>query len=75
MAIGVVIDQAIVQPQHPVKTEIAVQPQFDIAARQLRIAVWVEQALLGGDDQTGAVAIERPAFEHPVSHRGFQTRR
>ena len=61
-----IVDQPIAQPQHPVKAEIAVQAGLYIGARQLRIAVGVQQALLGGDHQPGPVAIERAAFEHPV---------
>ena len=73
MAIGVIVDQPLAQPQHPVKAEIARQPHFEIGARQMRIAIGIEQALFGRRDQPGAIAIERPAFEHPVGARRRQT--
>ena len=72
MAVGVIVDQAIAQPQHAVKTQIAGQPRLDIGARKPRIAVGVEQALLGGHHQARAVAIERPAFEHPIRRAQFK---
>jgi hypothetical protein len=44
-----------------------------IAAAQLGIAIGVEQALARGDDQPGAVAIDRAAFQHPVARRRRDT--
>ena len=37
-----------------------------ISSRVKRVAVGVEQALLGGDDRARAVAVDRAAFEDPV---------
>ena len=30
MAVGVIVEQALAQPQHPVKSKIARQPRLDI---------------------------------------------
>lgn len=66
MPVGMVVDQPVAQPQHPVKAEIRLQPRFDVPPRQLRIAVGVEQTLLGRHHQPGPVAIQRAPFEDPV---------
>ena len=48
------------------------EPRLDRLARHARIAVRVEQALLGGDGQAGAVDVDRAAFQDPVVPLGVQ---
>ena len=50
MAVGMVVQQPLAEPHHPLEAEIVAQPLLDLLARQ-RVAVGVEQALLGGDDR------------------------
>jgi [glutamine synthetase] adenylyltransferase / [glutamine synthetase]-adenylyl-L-tyrosine phosphorylase len=66
MAVGVVVEQPVAEPQHAGEPEIARQPRLDLRARQLGIAVGVEQALLGRRHEAGAVAVDRAALEDPV---------
>ena len=66
MAVGMIVDQPVAQPQQPFDPQVAVEPCLDLLPRQMRVAVGVEQALFGGDAKTGAVDIDRAAFEHPV---------
>ena len=40
MAVGVVVQQAIAEPQHPVETEIARQPRFDIGPGKVTDCDW-----------------------------------
>ena len=63
MAIGVIVDQPVAEPEHPVKAEHTGEFRLDLIAGHRRIAIGIEQALLGGGDQSGAVAIDRAAFE------------
>ena len=74
MAVGMVAEQPVAEPQHPVKTEVLPQPRLDVGLGQVRIAVRVEQALLGGDDEAGAVGVDRPALEDPVHQVARQPR-
>ena len=67
MAIGMVMREAVAQPQHAPDAEIAGEPRLDVGAGEVRIAVGIEQALLGGDGEAGAVDIERAALEDPVA--------
>jgi hypothetical protein len=66
MAVGMIVDQPVAQPQHRRVAEIAGQQFLDLGLAQVWVAVVVEQALLGGDDQAGAVAVDCAAFEDPA---------
>ena len=52
--------------------EVRPQPRLDLAAREERVAVGVEQALLGGDGKAGAVDVDRAAFQDPVGAADVQ---
>ncbi len=75
MAIGVVVEQPVAEPDHLRKAEVFLQPMDDIVAGQPRIAVVVEQALLGGDDQPRPIAVDCAAFENPVARLGLDPAR
>ena len=66
MAVGMVADQPLAEPQQAVDAERLVQSHLDIRARQRRVAVDVEQAFLGRDAKSGAVDVDPAAFEHPI---------
>src|SRR3546814_14533128 len=66
MAVGMVAEQPLAEPQQPLDAERLVQPHGDIPAGQRRVSVRVEQAFLGGDSESGAVDIDAAALEHPI---------
>ena len=66
MAIGMIVDQPITQPQNPIKAEVVMQGLFDLFPRQIWVAIGVEQTLLGRDDKAGSIAINSSSFEHIV---------
>src|SRR3546814_18942653 len=66
MAVGMVAEQPLAEPQQPLDAERLVQPHGDILAGQRRVSVRVEQAFLGGDSESGAVDIDAAALEHPI---------
>ena len=68
MAIGVVVHQPLAEPADGGEAEVAPQPSFDLLPRQRRVAVGVEQAFPRRQDQPGAIAIDRAAFQHPIRH-------
>ena len=70
MAVGMIVQQPVAQPDHAGQPQILGQPLLDRGFVQLGVAVGVEQALARGHDQTGAVAIDRAPFQHPVACRG-----
>ena len=66
MPVGMVVHQAAAQPEHAVEPEVGRELRLDLAAREEGVAVGVHQTLLGGDDEAGAVDVDRPAFEDPL---------
>ena len=49
VAVGLVVVHAAAEPDHPLDAEVVAQAALDLVAAQLRIAVGVEQALLGDE--------------------------
>src|SRR3546814_18780373 len=66
MAVGMVVEQSVTQPQQPFDAQIVGKPGLDLPFRHARIAIGVEQALFGRDRQAGAVDVDRPALENPA---------
>jgi hypothetical protein len=66
MAVGMVVEQAAAEPQQPIDAEMVGEPRLNVGAREIGVAIGIEQALLGGDGKPGAVDIDRAAFEDPV---------
>ena len=66
MAVGVIVDQSLTQPENTVKAEVASQSLFDFVLCKLRISVGIEQALFGRYDQPRTVSVDRTAFQDPV---------
>ena len=64
--VGMVVLQAVAQPDDLGETQVLVQPLFDRGPVERRVAVRIEQALLGGQHHARAVAVDCSAFEHPV---------
>jgi len=64
VAVGFVVEQAVGQPDDAVDRQVLAQDRLDLLAGQLRVAVAVEQALLGGDQRAFAVDVDRAALEH-----------
>src|SRR3546814_13140712 len=52
MAVGMVAEQPLAEPQQPLDAERLVQPHGDILAGQRRVWGRVEQAFLGGDSES-----------------------
>ena len=67
MAVGVVVlDQAQPEPDDALDAELRAQLRLDLLAPELRVAVLVEQALLGRDQRALAVDGDRAALEDQV---------
>jgi hypothetical protein len=66
MAVGVVVDEAVAEPHDAVRAKVALQPLLNHFLGQARVAVRIEQALFGCEENAGAVAIDRAAFQDPV---------
>ena len=66
MAVGVVVEQALAEPDHALEAEVVLKPALDVLVGRAGVAVRVEQALLGRDDGARSVVVDRAAFEHPV---------
>ncbi|MNO64267.1 hypothetical protein D3C76_549930 [compost metagenome] len=64
MAVGFVVVQAVRQPDHGVDRQVLAQHRLDLFAAQVRVAVAVEQAFLGGDHGAFAVHVDRATFQH-----------
>ena len=56
MAVGFVVEQAVRQPDYRVDGQVISQILLDLLTVQVRVAVRVEQAFLGGDQ--GAFAVD-----------------
>ena len=69
MPIGMIVDQALAKPDDPRRAKVAPQARFHVVLAQGRIAVWVEQALFGGEQHACPVAVDRASFEDPVGFR------
>jgi hypothetical protein len=69
-----IIDQAFAQPEQPLGPKLLAQPCLDLRAAELRIAIGIEQALLGGDEQAGPVGIDGAALQDPVVADRLQAR-
>ena len=75
MPVGVaVLDQPLPEPHDPLHPEPRAQLGLDLLARQRRVAVRVEQALLGRQQRPLAVGQDRAALEHERRARGPRRR-
>ena len=67
MAVGVVVQQAVAQPEHLARAQrLARAPPRPSASRPAGVAVGVEQALAGGQHRALAVVVERAALQDEV---------
>src|SRR3546814_7189613 len=73
MAVGVVVQEAVAEPEDAVEAEIARQPRLDLVPTHAFVAVRVQEALLGGDGEAGTVDIDRAAFQDPIVVVGFRS--
>ncbi len=64
MAVGLVGEDAATEPDDLLGTEVVAQMSLDLLARELRVAVAVQQTLLGGQSRALAVDVDRSALEH-----------
>ena len=64
MAVGVVVQQAVAEPQHLARTQGRRQRGPGLRLRPSGVAVGVQQALAGGDDRPLPVVIQRAAFQN-----------
>ena len=64
MAIGVIADNTVAQPQDVAHAEVCPEKLFDFPASQLRIAVGIEQAGLGGQQSSPSVHIDGATLQH-----------
>ena len=69
MPVGVVADDAAAQPDDLAGGAVVGQILLDLGPAELRIAVRIEQALLGRQDRPGSVAVDRPPFENDAGRR------
>src|SRR5208282_6416809 len=69
---GLVIDDALAEPDHAAGSEIAAQQLLDPGAAQSRIAIGIEQALLSHQHRALPVDVKRTAL---VDHRRLIARR
>ena len=67
MAVGIVAGDALSEPEHAADAEHLAERTFDVGAGEFRVAVGVEEALLAGEEQAAAVAVDRAALEHHVA--------
>ena len=67
MAIGMVVEQAVTQPDDTRIAQVLAQPALDIGLGHRRVAIGVEKALLGRHHRAGTVTVDRAAFQHPVA--------
>ena len=66
------VGETIAQPQQASDAQRRVEPRLDLRMAQPRVAIGVEQALFGRDEQPGAVGIDSAAFKYPWRHAGRQ---
>ncbi|MNZ39017.1 hypothetical protein D3C78_565030 [compost metagenome] len=64
MAVGLVVVEAIRQPDHRLHRQLLAQRRLDLFAIEVRVAVAVEQAFLGGDQGAFAIDMDGAAFQH-----------
>ena len=64
VAVGLVLEDAVAEPDHLLGAEVVVERRLDRGAVELRVAVRVQQALLGGQHRALAVDVDRAALEH-----------
>ena len=61
--VGVVADDAAAEPEDVGRAEVIAEVLLDVGLGKLRVAIWVEQALLGGEQRAAAVDVDRAAFQ------------
>ena len=69
MAPGIVADDAAPEPDDFLGAEVVAQDLFGERTTELRVprGLAVEQALLGGEQRSLAVDVDRAAFQHDVA--------
>jgi hypothetical protein len=60
MAVGLVVEDAVAQPDRLADAEIGLEVAFDLGAREAGIAVVVEQALLCRQQRALAIDMDDP---------------
>ena len=66
VAVGLVVVEAVRQPDDALHRKVVAQGPLDLRLAQVRVAVVVEQAFLGGDQRAFAVDVDRAALEDEV---------
>ena len=64
VAVGVVARDAVAEPEHLFDAEVAHELRLDLFFAQRGIAIGIEQAGCGGEQETRAVDVDRAPFEH-----------
>jgi hypothetical protein len=67
MAIGMIADQSGTEPQHTLDAKSETQLGLDIVAGHIGVAVRVQQALFGRNQQACPVYVDRAALEDHVA--------
>ena len=66
MAVGMVVEQAVAEPDDAVAPRSRFSRSSTSSLVEARVAVGVEQALLGGEEGARPVAVDRSALQDPV---------
>ena len=66
MAVGVVVEQALAEPDDSLETEIVLEAALNVFVGRSGIAIGVQKALLGRHDRARSVAVDRSTFKHPI---------
>jgi hypothetical protein len=61
-AVGLVVEDALAQPQHGGRTGVGTEQGLDLAAAEMGVAVGIEQALLGDEQRALAIGVDRPTL-------------
>ena len=74
MTVGVIVAQALIEPDHVIDPERPAQPRGDRLGIEVRVAATAEQTLLGGQQRAGAVDLDRAALEHEIERGAVRAR-
>src|SRR3989442_3301473 len=66
MAVGIIADDAVVEPQHMFDTQVVAENLAQVLTAEPRVASLhgTEEALFGGEQSSAAVDVDTPAFEN-----------
>ena len=62
VAVGLVVEDPLAQPQHGRRTGVGTEQGLDLPATEMGVAVGIEQALLGDEQRALAIGVDRPTL-------------